>query len=123
MSGRRGGHQFQTIRVVDVELSRPIESMDGLSDYSRFLALIRLHESPIGYVKMPVNDGCWPAESLLRPTIGRYSAAIIRHLWLTVGVSAGDQQKSISEIWSKYHTRYTPGASDGDLKFGQLPDR
>jgi len=65
---------------VDIELSRPIDSIEGLNDYSHLLGLVRIHGTPIGYIKMSVNDGCLRGESLLRTTIDNHGEAIARHL-------------------------------------------
>ena len=55
--------------------------------------MVRLHGTPIGYVKVPLNDGGCPAESLLRVIIDKHGQAIARHLLsdsLANGVTSGE---------------------------------
>ena len=45
------------IKVVDIELSRPLNTLEGLEGYMGVQGLVRLHGKPIGYVKAPITDG------------------------------------------------------------------
>jgi GT2 family glycosyltransferase len=49
----------QRIKVADLELTRPIQSIDGLSCYSFAQLLVRWNGEPIGFIKVPIhNDSC-----------------------------------------------------------------
>ena len=54
------------LRVIDIELSRPIRKIDGLTGYTKLCGLVRLFNRPIGYVIIPVEDAsCSGARSRL----------------------------------------------------------
>jgi O-antigen biosynthesis protein len=62
------------IRVVDLELSQPVPSLEGLGRYVGVEALVRQHGVPIGWVRLPVVDGCCPDAAIdrairSRPTV------------------------------------------------------
>ena len=47
---------------MDLELSDPPRSISGLEGYQFVQFLVRLHSTPLGYVKMPViGGGCTAA--------------------------------------------------------------
>lgn len=52
------------IKVVDIELSRPIPTFEGLEKYMGLQGLIRLHGVPLGYVKAPITLGKCSAATL-----------------------------------------------------------
>jgi len=60
-------------KVVDVELSRPIESIEGLEDYGAL-------QIPIGYTSVPVTEGLCPANHLVEGILREHGLAIIQHL-------------------------------------------
>ena len=68
------------IKVVDVELSRPIETIKGLEGYRTLQALVRLHGIPIGYTRVPVTDGLCQAHRLSEAILGEHGQAIMHHL-------------------------------------------
>ncbi|NEQ16949.1 MAG: hypothetical protein F6K44_25575 [Moorea sp. SIO3E2] len=43
------------IKVVDIELSRPLTTLDGLDGYIAVKGLVRFHGAPIGYVQAPIT--------------------------------------------------------------------
>lgn len=67
-------------RLVDIELSRPPEAVEGLDGYVTLKALIRLHGSPIGSIEIPVDDGRCSAAVIRRAILERYNRPIIRRL-------------------------------------------
>ncbi len=71
---------FQATKVLDIELSQPIVTVDGLAGYGTLQILIRLHGTPIGNVTLPLtNDHCF-ASRLIDAILEQHSEAIIRHL-------------------------------------------
>jgi GT2 family glycosyltransferase len=57
------------------------------------LALVRLHGTPIGYVKLSLNDGRCPAQRLLTVILDKHGEAIARHLLadsLAIGMRPGE---------------------------------
>jgi GT2 family glycosyltransferase len=68
------------MKLVDIELSSPPTSIEGLDGYVILKALVRLHGTPIGYVQVPVIGGCCTATALRKAILEQYSWPIIRHL-------------------------------------------
>jgi O-antigen biosynthesis protein len=54
------------VRLVDLELSRPVQPLEGLARYVGVEALVRQEGTPIGWVRLPVVDGYCPAAAIER---------------------------------------------------------
>ena len=48
------------IKVIDVELSHPLADIANVEGYEALQCLLRLHDVPIGYVKISLTDGGCP---------------------------------------------------------------
>lgn len=64
-----GVPQFTPIRMLDVELSRPLTDISPTRDrdgavYTRAWVLVRLHDTPLGLVEVPLPDGTLAAGAL-----------------------------------------------------------
>ncbi|HSJ15418.1 MAG TPA: glycosyltransferase [Longimicrobiales bacterium] len=60
---RPGRSSPERMRVLDIDLARPLHDLAGLDGYDAGRALIRLHETPIGVVDVAIHDGtCTVAE-------------------------------------------------------------
>jgi O-antigen biosynthesis protein len=68
------------IKVVDIELSKPIPTFEGLEKYMGLQGLVRLHGVPLGYVKAPISLGCCTAETLSKLILEQHSWSIICQL-------------------------------------------
>ncbi len=68
------------IKVVDIELSRPLPTFEGLEKYMGLQGLVRLHGVPLGYVKAPISLGRCTAATLGKLIIEQHSQAIICQL-------------------------------------------
>jgi O-antigen biosynthesis protein len=68
------------IKVVDLELSRPIETIEGLDGYDALKVLVRLHGAPIGYTSVAVTEGICPANHLSNAVLEQNGQGIIQHL-------------------------------------------
>lgn len=68
------------IKVTDIELSRPIQTIKGLEGYMGLQGLVRLHGVPIGYVKAPITNGYCAAQSLSKLILEEHSEKIIQEL-------------------------------------------
>ena len=71
---------LRRIRVVDIELSRPIGPVEGLCGYGALQGLVRLHGTPIGYITLPVLGDRCAGTDLRDAALRRHGAAIVRHL-------------------------------------------
>ncbi|MFW2439119.1 MAG: glycosyltransferase family 2 protein [Arenicellales bacterium] len=58
------------IKVLEVELSRPIKDLDGLHGYASLHALVRWNSTPVGYIDVPLSNGICTA-SALRAAVNR----------------------------------------------------
>lgn len=68
------------IKVVDIELSQPIPTVEGLEGYMGLQGLVRLHGVPLGYVKAPISLGKCTAATLSKLILEEHSEAIICQL-------------------------------------------
>ena len=78
---------FKPIKVIDVELSRPLPNLEGLERYETLQALVRLHGIPFGYVYLPLSEGRGDAVALSQIIVDKYSGEIVRHL-INCGLAA-----------------------------------
>ncbi len=68
------------IKVVDIELTQPIPTLEGLEGYMGVQGLVRLHGVPLGYVKAPVTLNECTAATLGKLILEQHSQAIINQL-------------------------------------------
>ncbi|WP_346289900.1 glycosyltransferase [Sphaerothrix gracilis] len=68
------------IKVADIELSQPLPTLEGLEGYLGLQGLVRLHGVPIGYVQVPITNGCCTAHSLSQLILEQHSDAIVKQL-------------------------------------------
>jgi O-antigen biosynthesis protein len=71
---------FNPIKVMELELSDPPRTISGLEGYQYVQFLVRLHGTPLGYVKMPVIGAGCTAAAIGQAVLRQHSRAIIRHL-------------------------------------------
>jgi GT2 family glycosyltransferase len=64
------------IKVVDIELSHPLTTLEGLDGYMGVQGLVRLHGIPIGYIKVPVTAGRCSATTLSECILKQHSQAM-----------------------------------------------
>jgi GT2 family glycosyltransferase len=97
---------YRPIKVVDVELSQPLVTIDSLQGYSGAQILVRLHGSPLGYVQLPITDNQCTAEALGQAILDRLGWPIVQHLiddGLAVGSPAGLR---IADLVNTPHPHY-----------------
>jgi O-antigen biosynthesis protein len=68
------------VKVMDIEFDQPLTDIESLDGYTTLQGLVRLHHTPIGYVKVAVAGGRCTATTLRAAIIKQHSCAIIRHL-------------------------------------------
>jgi GT2 family glycosyltransferase len=83
------------IKVVDIELSQPIPTLEGLDHYMGVQGLVRLHGVPLGYVKAPVSLGRCTAATLGKLILEQHSWAIISQL-LKNGLTAPERPEDLT---------------------------
>lgn len=70
---------FTPIKVVDIELSEPIRNYE-VHGYGALEALVRLHRTPVGSVRLTTRDGGCSAAELSKVIVDQLSWPIVRHL-------------------------------------------
>src|SRR5690606_12575019 len=60
----RAPMSFSPIRVLDLELDRPIADVEGLHGYGSVRLLVRDRGFPLGTIDVPVNAGVLPARAV-----------------------------------------------------------
>jgi O-antigen biosynthesis protein len=71
---------FKPVKIIDIELSEPLASFDNLHGYEFVGALIRLHGTPVGKIKIRVTNGCCSKAEIANVILKEHSKAIIFHL-------------------------------------------
>lgn len=72
------------IKVMDIELSRPLVDVTDLDGYTGVQGLVRLHGVPLGNVQMPITHGCCRADSIRRTVIEQLGDTIQNQLLLNL---------------------------------------
>lgn len=68
------------IKVVDLELTMPLPTLEGLDEYLGVWAIVRLRGVPIGYLKAPVCSGRCHATTLAKAILEEHVWAIMTSL-------------------------------------------
>ncbi|MBD1913103.1 MULTISPECIES: glycosyltransferase family 2 protein [unclassified Leptolyngbya] len=83
------------IKVVDIELTQPLPTFEGLEAYMGLKGLVRLHGVPLGYVEAPISLGRCTAETLSKRILEQHSWDIICQL-LKNGLASPQHPKDLS---------------------------
>lgn len=67
-------------KVIDIEITRPLESLAGLEEYAQAHAVVRLHGVPLGYVKLGMGSSRPSKGSAMEIILKHHSHSIIRAL-------------------------------------------
>ncbi|NEQ29048.1 MAG: glycosyltransferase family 2 protein, partial [Microcoleus sp. SIO2G3] len=67
-------------KLLDIELTQPIETIANLEDYDALQGLVRLQGAPIGLIYLPVRDGCCLAHSISQAITDQHLQAIAQQL-------------------------------------------
>ena len=65
-------------KLLDIEVSAPVNSIAGLQGYASVQLFLRLHNKPIGYIKMPVTNDTLNAQLLTKLIIEKHGKTIIK---------------------------------------------
>src|SRR5437667_2812120 len=68
------------LKVLDLELSQPLPTLECLDRYAAVKALVRLHGTPLGYIHVPVLGGRCSAPALGNAILEQHSWAVLQHL-------------------------------------------
>ncbi len=68
------------IKVLDVELSRPVNDIEGLEGFTSLKILARLYGRPIGYVLLPLRESRCSSNRISKAILDEHHWAIVQHL-------------------------------------------
>jgi GT2 family glycosyltransferase len=87
------------LRVIDIELSRPIRKIDGLTGYTKLCGLVRLFDRPIGYVIIPVEDASCSGAAIRNTVLKQLSSDLLNaYLELALMTPAGPDRLKIENV-------------------------
>ena len=87
---------FKPVKVIDIETSRTIKTVNGLGRYHSIKGLVRFCRTPLGYIHLPVIDNKCEANTIIDVVIKKFSRSIIRkclYNWLLL-----EQRLEISSV-------------------------
>lgn len=102
------------IKVIDIELSQPIETIAELTDYQVVQGLVRLHGVPLGYIHLPVVNRCCSANAIVKAIVAYYAYAICRQLafdQLTAGKTQNWHIKDLLHQIPPVYSKLLPSVS------------
>lgn len=67
------------LKIVDIELTRPIPTLEGLDGYYGLKAILRLHGVPIGEITTNIEAGHCSASSLTKQILDHHHWTILTH--------------------------------------------
>jgi glycosyltransferase involved in cell wall biosynthesis len=68
------------IKVVDIELNQPLQDIKDLAGYAKLHALVRFHNTPIGYITVPVYGDFCPVNVIAKEIVDQHTRKILREL-------------------------------------------
>ncbi len=71
---------FHPLKLVDLELSNPVQSVENLGQYFAVKALVRMHGTPVGYTELGVTNGRCSSRELCKESLEKHSWAIMQRL-------------------------------------------
>lgn len=86
------------VKVIDIELSRPLESLSGLEGYQSLQGLVRLHGTPLGYIQLPVVSGECSAKAIAQAILPHYTWKMSHQLVLNRLAVLDDQSWELESL-------------------------
>ncbi|MEM9119168.1 MAG: glycosyltransferase [Cyanobacteria bacterium P01_F01_bin.56] len=84
---------FRPIKVTEIELSQPLPTFTGLDHYEFLQALVRLQGRPLGYLNLPLENGCCAPDAIQAVIFKTFSWPLVQRLMtgaLATAQSAAD---------------------------------
>ncbi|MGF1482218.1 MAG: glycosyltransferase [Cyanophyceae cyanobacterium] len=96
------------LKIVDIELSRPLVTIENLDGYMGVQGLVRLHNVPVGTVKAPIVNGCCLATTLKKLILAEHSWTIIKQLLENgLGAALKPEELRLENLWTVPPPEYT----------------
>ena len=87
------------LRVVDIELSRPIRMINNFTGYTTLRGLVRLFGRPIGYVTVPVEGASCPGAAIRDTVLEQLSGYLLSaYLELALMTPVGPDRLKIENV-------------------------
>lgn len=100
--------RFQPIKVLDFEVSQPLETICDLERYTSVKGLVRLHGTPLGYIQLGITNGCCEAAAISQAILDQYGWPIMRHLMADrLMHPLGAAELSLADLLNTTHAPYT----------------
>ncbi|MCF6158758.1 MAG: glycosyltransferase [wastewater metagenome] len=98
---------LKPVKIMDIELSHKLVTIAGIDGYKSLQAIIRLHGTPVGYITVPVINGCCTALSLSKVIAEQQGQAIIHHI-VSDRLVASSQQEGLQgrDLFNIPHPTY-----------------
>jgi glycosyltransferase involved in cell wall biosynthesis len=91
------------VKVIDVELSHPLEDYPDLEGFTSAQVLVRLHGAPIGQVRTPLRNGSLDASALMEAILDNHSEAILRHHLFDALSMSPSERLSLEDLFKSPH--------------------
>lgn len=99
--GPGGDRGYRPVKVIEVNVDRPLAALKGLDGYEFVQLIVRLHGVPLGTVRVPIRNGKCHARTMADAIVKDLGPRVVTHLLedlLAVGIlpSSGDPQTFLS---------------------------
>lgn len=99
----------ERIKIVDLELTRPPDRLQGLEGYGEVQVLVRWHGVPVGYLHAPVSGGECPTRGLVEAATRQFHWSLLRlHLAAWLEDDGRAEALSVEDLMAA-----SPGAPSG----------
>jgi O-antigen biosynthesis protein len=72
--------RYSPLKVVDLHIERPLRTLEGLGRYRAVQALVRLHGTPVGWIRVPIHGQRCLAVSQRRAIVDRLRDRLLAQL-------------------------------------------
>jgi len=97
------------VRIIDIELSKPLPVIENLDGYIAVQALVRWNGSPLGWTRVPIVNGALPIDRLRSQIVQEFHWNLLLAVF-TNAIRAGMVGRPIEDL-----LRLTPAATNARL--------
>ncbi|MBD2036603.1 glycosyltransferase [Leptolyngbya sp. FACHB-321] len=88
-----------SIKLIDIELSHPLQTIENLTGFQKLKALVRWHGVPFGFVQLPVHDGRCLATTIAHEILEKYRWSILHQaLQVQLSYDVATTELSLSKL-------------------------
>ncbi|MEJ7618602.1 MAG: glycosyltransferase [Pyrinomonadaceae bacterium] len=100
----------KAVKVIDVEIAKPLMAIEHLAEYKSVQALIRLHNVPLGYLRMDLARGHLTLSALRRNIYDKFQTLILQHLLSDNLAAPRPEDNSIADLLEAPHADFRGGS-------------